>query len=294
MSEQTEMKRPNVQREGVTVASGKRWLGRLIAPDVNDANFRYGAVSDQLKGGDKVVGTKIWGGSEKLSLDQGQTPRCVGFSWTTLLVAGPVHQPGMIPDRDHAQRFADDLYMKCLDVDEFEGNDPCCGTSVRAAAKVLKSGGAIGAYLWAEAVADAVHFVLNHGPVVFGTVWPDSMMDTDKSGVLWVAPDSTMSGPHAQGHAYCALGVSTTRSFRNPYTGERSSGGFKICQTWGDEKHGPGPWGLTGDGFAWLPFAEADKLFLAQGEICMPTEQEVKPADPVRTDAIDPTQSEEQ
>jgi hypothetical protein len=251
--------RPHVHQEPT-----RHPLGRLISPDVRDAAYRFAVHRDALQI-EKTAGTRHWYTGKDLPVDQGPSPRCVGFSTATMLMAGPVTQRKAIPDTAAGEKLAGEIYTAALDLDEFDGNDPCCGTSVRAGMKAAQARGFLTSYLWGSTVREAMLFVLNHGPVVFGTVWPDSMMETDADGVLWVAADSTLDGPHAQGHAYCAVGVSTSRKF-----GDGTTGGFRISQSWGRG------WGDGGSGMAWIPFSQMEKLLASAGEVAMPTEIRIK------------------
>lgn len=237
-------------------------LGRLISPDLRDAPYRFALHRDTL-GTPRLAGTRHWHTGAILPVDQGPTPRCVGFSAATAVMTGPVTQRAAVPDTAAGNWLGNALYLDAIKVDEWDGDDPCCGTSVRAGMKAAQARGLVASYLWGYTVREAVLFVLNHGPVIFGTPWPDSMMEADARGVLWVAADSTLDGPHAQGHAYCAVGVSTSKRFA-----DGTSGGFRVCNSWG-RSFGQG-------GMAWIPFSQMEKLLAAAGEVAMPTEAAVK------------------
>lgn len=192
-------------------------------------------------------------------LDQGENPYCVGFAWRNLLDAGPVKNPqGVGP-------AAEAIYHAAQDVDEWPGPPPAYeGTSVRAGAKVLQGTGLVPQYLWAFDLATAVQWVLRKGPCVFGTIWPDSMMDPDPAGFLKVEGSYVDAG----GHAYCVCGADTKGKCPDGTTGY-----FEMFQSWGPN------WGKGG--LAKIPFSAAEILIHEGGEVCMPSEVRGKPA-PVR------------
>lgn len=238
-------------------------FGLRQAVDIRDHAFRVAAHRDQFPF-PKTSGTKHHFTGKDLPLDQGQTPRCVGYGTATLISAGPVRHAGLT--RDKAQILAEQIYARALQIDEWEGEEDA-GTSLHAGLKAATEFGYFGAFLWAQNVKEAALYVLNYGPVLFATPWPDSMMATDADGVLWAAADSPLEGPHAAGHCYCGAGVNTTKKFK-----DGTAGGFRISQTWGTG------WGDKGEGMAWLPFSQADKLFMARGQIALPTEKRVEAA----------------
>lgn len=228
-----------------------------MAFDARDAGFRASAAG-MLKPRTKVGTTyRYWNPGP--TLDQGPTPRCVAFSWLTLLGAGPVTNRSDLPD-------AQTVYDAAQRADEWDG-EAYDGTSVRAGAKVLQGLGYLTAYLWAYDTRTAADWVIQRGPVLFGTVWPDSMFDPDAAGFLKVDTSGTFDGQHANGHAYCAIGVSLTK--RCP---DGTKGAFVIQQTWGE--WGVKRWGRTG--IAYLPFSATDVLLPMGGEVCMATEVRVK------------------
>jgi hypothetical protein len=90
-------------------------------------------------------------------------------------------------------------------VDEWPGEDPDSGTSVRALFKVLKRIGYVREYRWAYDVETLVQQVLAVGPVVMGTSWFYDMMDPDRWG--YIQPTGSSMG----GHAWLIIGASRTR-----------------------------------------------------------------------------------
>lgn len=192
---------------------------------------------------------------------------CVGYSIATAAVVGPITQRLALGTTERAQAFADEIYIAALDLDEWEGNDPNNGTSVRAGMKAAVKAGLIKGFAWGEGLKDTIDFVLNFGPVVNGTIWPDSMMEIDAHGYLNIDPDSTLDGAHAAGHAWAIVGVNTQT--RNP---DGSRGRFTMLQSWGRG------WGRDGKGIAYMSFPTWSQLHMAGGEVCLPTEQVLRPA----------------
>lgn len=237
-----------------------RWFGRRVAYDLRDAAYRASAFPILKPRASAGVTSRYWNLGP--TLDQGPTPRCVAFSWLTFLGAGPVTNRKSLPDvqfvYDEAQRS-----------DEFSDTPPEGGTSVRAGANVLRGLGYVPSYLWADSVRQGADWVLQKGPILAGSVWPDSMFDPDPQGFLQVDLGSTFDGAHANGHAYCLVGCSLTKKCP-----DGTKGAFYIQQTWGE--WGLTKWGQTG--IALLPFSGAEVLWAAGGmELCLPTELKVKP-----------------
>lgn len=237
-----------------------QWFGRRVSYDLRDAAYR--ASNFRLLKPRTVAGVtnRYWNLGP--TLDQGPTPRCVAFSWLTLLGAGPVTNRKNLPDPQF-------VYDEAQRSDEFSDTPPEGGTSVRAGAEVLRGLGYIGSYVWGESVRQAADFVLQKGPIIAGSVWPDSMFEADAKGFLNVDLGSTFDGAHANGHAYCLAGASLT--LKCP---DGTKGAFVGQQTWGD-------WAITKwgkSGIFYLPFSGMEVLRAAGGaEFCMPLETKVKP-----------------
>jgi hypothetical protein len=225
-------------------------MGRLPHPDTRDADFpaRLALRPRSVA----AVASRYW--NRGATLDQGPTPRCVAYSWLTLLEAGPVTNRKALPDPA-------ELYRQAQELDEWPGSD-YDGTSVRAGAKALQALGYLSAYLWAFDPGTVADWLLQHGPVVFGTAWPDSMMTPDAKGWLTVKQDGPLDGPHAAGHAYCGVGALLFK--RCP---DGSKGAVILQNSWG------AGWGLKGT--AWLSLVDMGKLLAAGGECCMPSEIKV-------------------
>lgn len=224
-----------------------RGFGRVIAIDHRDRNFMMQAPQLSLDASAKRRQHWLTG----KVLDQGATSMCVAYSGQQFLTANPVRNK---PWADVAA-----LYEECQRNDEWPGED-YDGTSVRALFKVLHRAGFIQSYSWAFDVKTVISFVLNVGPVVFGTNWYERMFQTDCFGFVRVG------GAIAGGHAYLIKGVDLDRCCP-----DGTRGALRLINSWGKE------WGdqsakSTG-GHAWLSFRDADRLIKEWGEACTAIEK---------------------
>jgi hypothetical protein len=215
----------------VKIMSKEYGLGRLQVTDLRDHKFAL-SVPAQMQSGTRYYNTGI-------VLNQGSTSQCVGYSSHKFLYAGPVTNRISIPNPQL-------LYNEARKVDEWAGED-YEGTSVRAVCKVLQRIGYIGEYNWAYDVPTCVNWLLNNGPMIFGTIWANDMFYPDKRGFIRVTGD--VNG----GHAYLIKGVNTTK-----LCSDGSRGAFRIFNSWGRN------WGDIGR--AWLSFTDARILLRENGE----------------------------
>lgn len=270
-----EVKPPAILDERGKAAPNHVAFGRLPSIDIRDVAFSAARLlRDNNRMDDQPLRRRrIWGlTSRALPLDQGRSPSCVGYSWATLLVAGPVRN---VTAAGVAQQLGDKLYRRAQDLDEWPGNS-YDGTSVRAGAKAATELGFITGYHWSFDIWTTLVWVINNGPCIFGTVFPDSLCfpqynngtarakGVTSSAIPWIPLE--ISGPslgaHASGHAYCIVGADM--DLRSPFADPAdSAGALLITNTWGQ-------WGR--DGRAWLSLKDAEALLLAGGECCMPTE----------------------
>lgn len=213
-------------------------LGRLLAPDPRDRNYMA------LEAVPEIVPIRSVMHYSHTILNQGNTGTCVGHGWKGLLVSGPaVHGVAAPPS-------AVDIYCEAIVLDEWTDNDGDCaakqfGTSVRAGAKALQKRGLINEYLWAFDSDTALQWLIQHGPLVVGTTWYNSMSTPDTRGYLVVDPASGVAG----GHCYLVIGYSLERN------------AFRVVNSWG-----PG-WGQHGRVWVWKP--DLAKLIKDDGECCM-------------------------
>jgi hypothetical protein len=172
-----------------------------------------------------------------LRLNQGNTPRCVGFGWTHELAARPVVVPNLTAE------IADSFYHQFQLNDEWPGED-YEGTSVLAGAKTLTALGWFTEYRWAYNVEDLALSIGYHGPAVLGVDWHSDMFEPDANGFVHA------TGAIEGGHCVIANGVSLKGQY------------FLITNSWGAD------WGNNGT--AKLSFEDATMLLNNQGEACIP------------------------
>jgi hypothetical protein len=191
------------------------------------------------------------------TIDQGNTPRCVGFSSKQWLTAGLVRNPA-------ADLSADDLYKGAQENDEWEGTN-YDGSSGRGVCKFLQKEGYIGPYLWLMSANEAAAWMLaKKGPILAGTVWTDSMFDPvefkkgKQKNRFFVNLEKSQI-PRGGGHEYGFYEVDM-----NLWCPDGSRGAFKQRNTWGPN------WGDEGQ--AYFPFTTFNALLLADGDCVAPTE----------------------
>ena len=178
---------------------------------------------------------KVWH-SDKV-LDQGRTPHCVGFAWAGWGISAPVEDPW-------CDLTGHDIYRACKVLDGEPGAEN--GSTVRSGAKVLEKRGRVGTYFFAKSVDEALDYLARFGPVVFGSVWTESMFRPSFFGKV-IRPMGKVVG----GHAWLAIGVDAT------YVTIRSS--------WGTG------WGKDGD--ARISIADLKAIWKQGGEACAATER---------------------
>lgn len=143
-------------------------------------------------------------------LNQGNTPHCVGFSFEQWKGSSPLRS-------STSNTGGHDIYAACKAIDGYPGD----GTYIRAGAKVMQNQGRVETYVWAFNIDTMIHWLLQRGPVVVGTIWTEDMFDP--SGWRQVLKPT---GAEAGGHAYIIRGYNQdTRYFRivnswGPYWGD--------------------------------------------------------------------------
>lgn len=171
------------------------------------------------------------------TLDQGDQPECVGFSWSHELGARPV----VIPVSNDRGRT---LYRDAQAVDRAEGRHWDEGASILAGAKAVRASGLMESYRWAFSVGELATGVSWTGPAVIGVNWYAGMMNPDSNDLI--RPTGSVVG----GHAILVRGYSIkTRR-------------FLLRNSWGPD------WGRGGDCLIYEDHLAG--LLAEQGEACIP------------------------
>ena len=226
----------------------QQMLGRIYSPDSRDSKYlikdHYTTIVNTIKSTPLTATPSKtlvnWNDNEWWG-DQGNTPMCVGYAWAHWIEDGPVTHGGIAPIVPPTT-----IYREAQKVDEWVGEN-YAGTSVRGAAKYLKSTNKISSYYWAFDVNTLKNTVLNVGPVVVGTNWYNGMFYPDRNGLIRI------TGRVAGGHAYVINGVDTVKQL------------FRIKNSWGKS------WGQSGH--AYISFNDMSRLIRERGEICLAVEK---------------------
>jgi hypothetical protein len=232
----------NVITSTTTINSLPHSLGRVYIEDKRDLNYlikNNQRTLQQISTPPKVLTQRYWDANGWWG-DQGNTPQCVGYSWSHWLEDGPVQQSGIPPIINPF-----DIYKNAQKLDEWYGEN-YDGTSVRGAVKYLKNIGKVKSYYWAFDIQTLSETILKLGPVVVGTNWYNGMFYPNKNGLIKIG------GQMVGGHAYLINGVDTkTKQFR-------------IKNSWGKS------WGKGGHAF--ISFNDMSRLIKENGEICLAIE----------------------
>lgn len=130
------------------------------------------------------VAAKQWPDTEP-TLDQGQTPHCIGFGGSQWVNTDPV-------DDHYTNADGDALYYECKVLDgEPKAED---GSSVHTLAKALGNRGLLTTYAWATTTDAITQWILTNGSVVAGTDWMNDMFNPDADGIIH--PTGGVAGGH--------------------------------------------------------------------------------------------------
>ncbi len=183
----------------------ERKFGRNQSPhDPRDYNLKW-----FIPRGEQLPKEKMWDFPAD-SLDQGETPHCVGFSMAGFGINLPTYTP-------YTNKDGHKFYYLC----KIEDGEPELenGSTLRSAAKVLQNTGAIEAYAFARDKQTILWWLRNRGPIIMGTLWTDTMMEPGEGNIL------DTSGHFLGGHAWIANGIREDDYIR----GQNSWG-----EPWGD------------------------------------------------------------
>lgn len=185
-------------------------------------------------------------------LDQGREGACVGFAWTNELIASP--RPDPTTNISEAQQYALNVYREAQKIDEWPG-ESYSGTSVLAGAKIVKGAGHIDEYRWAFNIDDVKDTVIQHGPVIVGIPWYESMYQTRDSGLVEIG------GQVVGGHALMVFGYHPAMRINGEGWNNRHRV-FKWYNSWGPS------YGKRGYGY--IRYEDLRDLLADWGEACVP------------------------
>lgn len=231
---------------GRTVA-GMRVLDRI--PHFDDRSHDYG-IGPLLSGPAVPRREQVWT-TRTQPLNQGQEGACVAFAISGELAAQPV-------DYKVDNEFARSLYPQIRAQDQAMGNNWPQGASVLAGAKMCQRMGMITSYRWAFGVSQVIDALIDHGPVVLGIPWFDSMYRTGPGGQV------SLGGALVGGHAIMAHGYLPS----HPQFGEVVA----WTNSWGPS------YGVHGVGY--VRVSDLAMLLAQSGEACVLTDHPLRPSSP--------------
>jgi hypothetical protein len=171
------------------------------------------------------------------------------------LLASEIDELAAVPLPVHglSQRFADALYNRAQQLDEWPG-ESYEGTSGLGGAKACCERGYYDEYRWAFGADDAMQAISHYGPVVAGIPWLEAMFEPHPSGLLEV------DGAEAGGHEILARG----HLLRARLKGEGSAPlhVVRLRNSWGTG------WGAAGD--CYMRAEDFDRLLKMGGDVVVP------------------------
>lgn len=247
-------------------------LGRRVQHDPRSLGYAHGVLPRS------AIHSVRWARRADI-FDQGQLGSCVGNAAAglvgsdshlrtgsrqiTVTAAGAAASHGCFKAGLQLvnEPFAINTYSLATALDEFpDGYPPTdTGSSGIGAAKALQAIGLITGYTHAFSI-DALQSALQSGPVLWGTVWLNSMFDTDAAGFLIVDRTSGEAG----GHELCITGY------------EVDTGVYKVANSWGTG------WGVGG--YCFVTLGDMAWLLAQSGDITVPVW--ATPAPPVISDQV--------
>jgi hypothetical protein len=225
-------------------------LGRHVEHDPRSLQYAHGVLpKTAIKSVDWTRRAPIF--------DQGQLGSCTGNAAAGLVATDSATRTGQttvtLSDDPNAPRWPVDellavhVYELATQLDNIDGSYPPddTGSSGIGAAKALKKLGLATGYTHAFSL-DALKSALQTGPVMVGTVWLESMFDTDSEGYVKVDRKSAVAG----GHEYVISAWDAVKKR------------FRLDNSWSES------WGVRGS--AWITEADMQWLLSQQGDVTVP------------------------
>lgn len=239
-------------------------LGRHVEHDPRSYAYAHGVLPKT------AIKTVDWTRRAPI-FDQGQLGSCTGnaaaglvgtdFNGRSGLTSVTINGQVLPVDEDLAVQ----VYELATQLDNIDGTYPPddTGSSGLGAAKALVKLGLAAKYTHAFSL-DALKSALQNGPVMVGTVWLESMFDTDADGFVIVDRKSQVAG----GHEYVI----------SAYDADRQA--FRLDNSWGDS------WGVKGS--AWYSQTNLSWLLSQDGDVTVPVWAAVPTPPPSPAPAADP------
>jgi hypothetical protein len=221
-------------------------LGRHVQHDPRSLRYAHGVLPKT------AIRSVDWTRRAPI-FDQGDLGSCTGNAAAGLVGTDSQARAGLtsvtvgeevLPvDEDFAVR----LYELATSLDEFDGQYPPTdtGSSGIGAAKALVKLGLATKYSHAFSLT-ALQSALQSGPVMAGTVWLNSMFNTDRDGYVIVDRKSGEAG----GHEYVISAYDAARQ------------AYRLDNSWGTS------WGMRGS--AWYRQADLQWLLSQDGDVTVP------------------------
>lgn len=216
-------------------------LGRVYSPDPHDRLYPAPLVLRTARPG--MLRKRPY--KIPAPLDQGGSSHCVGHSGKHFLLSAPL--------LTKTGPSALELMRGAEDNDEWEANRDV-GSSVRGGVAFLQKLGHVSNYVWMQNIAQAKRWLKSgFGTLWVGSDWKTGMFSTDSDGYV------SLLGADEGGHAYLCFWY------------DEAKDDFWHLNSWGE-------WGLGGKGIFKIRGKDWEYLmFMANGEVCGPTERRVKP-----------------
>lgn len=218
-------------------------LGRIAATDARDHRAASVLRSLGVLPATTLPTSRAWWMPTTLPMNQGESPQCVAYASTGLLLASPVRNSAHLPTPDT-------IYFNAQRLDEIPG-EQYDGTTARGAMKYLADQGYISRYVWAWDIATIEAWVLAVGPMLLGINWYSSFdwpTVTARQNWLRIAPTARIRG----GHEVLV------------YAANRTQAKIGIMNSWGRS--------YGNNGRVWMPYETLDRLLQEDGDAVTPTE----------------------